>query len=74
MTEREWLTRWRLVLGAEAEQGLGCGLDGGDAGRDRALGFLYDREYGAGRNVRRAGDRSGPRSAGLMSASQPSTL
>ena len=58
MNPREGLTRWRLVLGADAEQGLGCGLDGADARRDAALGYLYNREYGAGRNVRQ-GDRRG---------------
>lgn len=52
MNPRESLIRWRLVLGADAEQGLGCGLDGGDARRDGALGYLYNREYRAGRNVR----------------------
>src|SRR5581483_9709467 len=52
MTPEESLVRWRLVLGSDAEQGLGCGLGGAEAGRDRALGFLYDREYGPGRNVR----------------------
>jgi hypothetical protein len=58
MTDRQSLVRWRLVLGSEAEQGLGCGLGGVDAQRDQALGFLYDREYGPGRNVRR-GNRPG---------------
>ncbi len=52
MTDREALMRWRLVLGADAEQGLGCGLDGVEARRDRALGYLYNREYGPSRNVR----------------------
>ena len=65
MSDRESLTRWRLVLGADGEEGLGCGLGGADAARDRALGFLYDREYGGKRNVRGTGDRKGPRSAGL---------
>src|SRR5262249_52588289 len=60
MEPRESLVRWRLVLGADAEQGLGCGLDGDDANRDGALDFLYSREYGAGRNP-----RCGPRSGGL---------
>ncbi|HEX5271667.1 MAG TPA: VWA domain-containing protein [Gemmataceae bacterium] len=59
MTPRESLVRWRLVLGQDAEQGLGCGLDGEDARRDGALGYLYNREYGAGRNVRPA-QRVGP--------------
>ena len=52
MTPRESLIRWRLVLGQDAEQGLGCGLDGEDARRDGALGYLYNREYRSGRNVR----------------------
>jgi len=59
MTEREALVRWRLVLGAEGEQGLGCRLDGDDARRDAALGFLYGREYAPGRNVRRHQPRHG---------------
>jgi Mg-chelatase subunit ChlD len=52
MTDREKLVRWRLMLGSDAEQGLGCGLDGTEARQDRVLGYLYNREYGAGRNVR----------------------
>lgn len=73
MTPREALTRWRLLLGAEAEQGLGCGLDGQQAEQDAALDFLYGREYGQGRNVRGRGGlgqgqnkgTSGDRSGGL---------
>ena len=34
--------RWRLILGAPAEQPLGTALSGDDAGMDRALGALYD--------------------------------
>lgn len=56
MTDREVLARWRLVLGGEAEQGLGCGAAGVDARRDRALGYLYNREYRRRRNVRGQGD------------------
>jgi Mg-chelatase subunit ChlD len=61
MNPRESLIRWRLVLGSDAEQGLGCGLEGKEAQRDQALGFLYNREYGSGRNVRqqRPADRRG---------------
>lgn len=59
MNERGRLVRWRLVLGESAEEALGCGLDGAEQARDRALGFLYDREYAPGRNVRRSGDRRG---------------
>jgi hypothetical protein len=65
MSSRNTLVRWRLVLGGEAEQGLGCGLEGQDARRDRALGHLYNREYGAGRNVRGSGNQGGPRQGGL---------
>jgi hypothetical protein len=70
MEAQQGLTRWRLVLGQEAEQGLGCGLDGVEGQRDQALGFLYHREYGAGRNVRHRGgkrdqQRGGPRQGGL---------
>lgn len=73
MTPRDVLTRWRLLLGAEAEDALGCGLDGTDARQDAALDFLYGREYGQGRNVRKMPgqgqggkpDRSSERSAGL---------
>lgn len=72
MTPRETLTRWRLLLGAEAEDALGCGLGGTDARQDAALDFLYGREYGQGRNVRKMpgqgqggkADRSPERGAG----------
>jgi Mg-chelatase subunit ChlD len=50
--------RWRLVMGAGYEQFCG-GLSDEDARRDAMLGYLYNREYGAGRNVRLPGDRSG---------------
>jgi Mg-chelatase subunit ChlD len=50
--QRDRLVRWRLVLGQGAEEALGCSLDGLDAEQDRVLGYLYDREYGAQRNVR----------------------
>jgi Mg-chelatase subunit ChlD len=53
------LARWRLVMGKGAEQLCG-GLSGDDEIRDACLGFLYDREYGDGRNVRGAdGHRGG---------------
>jgi Mg-chelatase subunit ChlD len=59
VNHREALIRWRLVLGEDAEQGLGCGLDAAEARRDRALGYLYNREYRSGRNVRPGKDRAG---------------
>lgn len=54
------LARWRLILGRFADNALGGGLsDRGDYARmDRALGYLYGREY-AGRNVRQSEDRDG---------------
>ncbi|MBO9524327.1 MAG: VWA domain-containing protein [Nocardioidaceae bacterium] len=55
---RDRLTRWRLVLGSEAAEGLGEGIEGGialggdDAQRDQALSALYgdsrDRRGGLG--------------------------
>jgi Mg-chelatase subunit ChlD len=59
VSERSRLVRWRLVLGESAEQSLGCPLDGNEQARDQALGFLYDREYGKGRNVRKTDSRQG---------------
>jgi Mg-chelatase subunit ChlD len=58
---RDPVQRWRLLLGRYAERQFGACLGGADAERDRALAFLYDREYAA-RGLRPA---SGPRSAGL---------
>ncbi|MGL6075940.1 MAG: VWA domain-containing protein [Fimbriiglobus sp.] len=62
MTPKESLIRWRLVLGSEAEQGLGCGLEGRESRMDAAIDYLYGREYGPGRNVRQRGQ--GTRGAG----------
>lgn len=62
------VTRWRLVLGEEADEALGCPLDGPGRQRDRALDFLYRREYGARRNVRGpgcGGQKGSPGTAGL---------
>lgn len=64
----ELLTRWRLILGSEAEDGLGQGLTGLDHQRDQALAFLYGREYKPGRNVR--GGNANNR-GGSLDASQP---
>jgi hypothetical protein len=52
MSTSNRLVRWRLVLGQGAEEALGCSLEGRAAEQDQALGYLYDREYGPGRNVR----------------------
>jgi Mg-chelatase subunit ChlD len=59
MNDRSRLVRWRLVLGESAEESLGCELNGEEQACDRALDFLYDREYTPGRNVRKSSDRSG---------------
>ena len=50
--QRQRQLRWRLVLGEGTEDVLGCTVEGQWARRDRALGFLYDREYDPRRNVR----------------------
>ncbi|MEK8228640.1 hypothetical protein NKG05_25510 [Oerskovia sp. M15] len=42
-TDPEAARRWRLVLGRYAAQDLQQGI--GDAGIERALQYLYDREY-----------------------------
>ena len=52
--EAERLRRWRLVLGADAQEGIGCNLVGDDRGMDRVLAALYGSK----------GD-CGERSAGL---------
>jgi Mg-chelatase subunit ChlD len=52
--ELERLRRWRLVLGEDAQEGIGCALAGEDRGMDRVLSALYD-----------CSGRSGGRSAGL---------
>src|SRR5437870_4471298 len=59
--ERTRLMRWRPGtraaggLGSGAEQRLGCCPDGVWKQRDEAISYLYDREYGPGRNVRTGG-------------------
>jgi Mg-chelatase subunit ChlD len=63
--DRDRLVRWRLVFGQGAEEALGCSLEGLDAEQDRALGYLYDREYRPDRNV-----RSGSGPAGGLGDSQ----
>ncbi|MEV6767028.1 VWA domain-containing protein [Nocardia sp. NPDC051030] len=56
--------RWRLVLGAAAEGGLGAGLKAADdVAMDRALGALYDAD---------AQGRSGGRRSGGLGGSAPS--
>ena len=52
--------RWRLVLGRFAQNRLSCGGAQGYDAMDRALGYLYGREY-RGRSVR---DQGAPRFGG----------
>ncbi len=49
--------RWRLVLGRGGEEATGGEALPGEWGeRDQCLAFLYDREYGPGRNVATPGE------------------
>ncbi len=66
MTEGAILNRWRLVLGKNAEGGLGGVLDGRSLRMDDALEFLYGRE--AGEDVR---DVDGFSTQGGQEASNP---
>jgi Mg-chelatase subunit ChlD len=65
MDHRERMQRWRLAMGPGSEQACGNCLSGEDDARDRALGFIYDREYGKGRNVRGGSGASADRRGGL---------
>ncbi|HMD73511.1 MAG TPA: hypothetical protein VKG05_06595, partial [Steroidobacteraceae bacterium] len=60
--------RWRLVLGKYADPQLGAGgsLQGAQARMDRALEYLYGREY-RGRGLRGKDGEAGP---GSLDASQ----
>jgi len=58
MTEANRRARWRLVMGAGSEQLCG-GLGAEDAALEASLSYLYDREYGPGRNVRAQGKQGG---------------
>jgi Mg-chelatase subunit ChlD len=69
-TARQRLQRWRLVLGSGAEDVLGGLPDEDWAAREEALGYLYDREYAPGRNVRRQGSRTGQRGQGGLEPSR----
>jgi len=62
---RKRMARWRLVLGAGSEDVLG-GLSDEQRAQENALAYLYDREYGSGRNV-----RSGPGSLDASSLTVP---
>ena len=68
MNEHTRAIRWRLILGNGADAALGCCLSGSWAQIDETLGFLYDREYGQGRNVRPGGQQGGNRDGQAQSA------
>lgn len=55
-TDEARLRRWRLVLGAAAEQALGALGTADDKAIDKALGAVYDSGSGTGRS---RGDRAG---------------
>ena len=42
MTQTEYLNRWRLILGNDAETSCGGGLDAAEIRMDKALAALYD--------------------------------
>ncbi len=46
--EDERLHRWRLILGGESADGIGCELRGAELAMDRALQALYDSERKGG--------------------------
>lgn len=46
--EDERLRRWRLILGGDENDGVGCGLSGADLAMDRALAALYDSDRKGG--------------------------
>jgi Mg-chelatase subunit ChlD len=46
--EDERLRRWRLILGGDENDGVGCGLSGADLAMDRALAALYDSDRRGG--------------------------
>ena len=58
------LMRWRLIMGSEIPFEVNLGSS--EQAMDACLSFLYDREYGSGRNVRKHG--GGERTAGLESS------
>lgn len=50
-TSEERMQRWKMVLGVGGED-LPCDLPESWQQREQLISFLYDREYGHGRNVR----------------------
>jgi hypothetical protein len=64
--DKKRMARWRLVLGKGAEEVTG-GLSGEMAQMEETLGFLYDREYGQGQNIRSEDRTGGIDGSGVMS-------
>ncbi len=56
--DRERLRRWRLVLGDQDGQGVGCTLSGEDSGMDMALSALYNRTEDDGKDRSKSADLS----------------
>lgn len=73
--DQRTLARWRLVLGQFADRHLGDTLSGDQQYQkmDRALGFLYGREY-EGRGVRERSSKSKEGGKGPSTFSIPSWL
>lgn len=54
--DKERERRWRLILGGQDADGIGCGLEGADLGMDKVLAALYDRApYGDGNGTGKGG-------------------
>jgi Mg-chelatase subunit ChlD len=51
----ERLRRWRLVLGADADEATGAGLGGAALAMDRALAALYEPDRAGGEDGRKGG-------------------
>jgi Mg-chelatase subunit ChlD len=58
VTDEERLRRWRLILGGNEADGIGCALSGADAGIDGVLAALYGG-CGAGGTAKSADRRGG---------------
>jgi Mg-chelatase subunit ChlD len=63
------INRWRLILGRFAERRLSCSMSAEDQRRERALDYLYAREY-SGRGVRDKQPGSRDKQPGSLDPSQ----
>lgn len=57
-TTEERMQRWKVVMGVGGED-MPCNLPESWQQREQLISYLYDREYGHGRNVRGQGGRQG---------------